>query len=101
MLETKLDDSQPGPPGYKMYMFPADFQKGEVAGAVMQGEGYTPGPGGATVYLNANGMLDDALGRVVTAGGKVLGEKMNIGENGFIGRFEDTEGNVLCLHSPA
>lgn len=101
VLDGKLDDGTPGPPGYTMYMFPADYAKGEVAGAILQGEGYSPGAGGSTLYLNANGILDDALGRVEGAGGKVLQGRTGIGENGFIGRIQDTEGNVLCLHSPS
>lgn len=52
------------------------------------------------VYLS----VDDvalALGRARTAGGKVITEKMSIGEYGFVGHFEDSEGNRVGLHSMA
>jgi predicted enzyme related to lactoylglutathione lyase len=32
-------------------------------------------------------------------GGKIIIPKMAIGEYGFIGHFEDTEGNRIGLHS--
>jgi predicted enzyme related to lactoylglutathione lyase len=33
------------------------------------------------------------------AGGQVIMPKTNIGENGFIAMFMDTEGNRVALHS--
>ena len=40
------------------------------------------------------------LKRVEQAGGKVLLQKTKIStEIGFMAKFEDTEGNVLALHS--
>jgi hypothetical protein len=36
---------------------------------------------------------------VVERGGMVLNPKMNIGEYGFVGHFEDSEGNRVALHS--
>ena len=43
--------------------------------------------------------LINELGKVEAAGGKVLKEKMSIGEHGFIGVFTDTEGNTVAMHS--
>jgi predicted enzyme related to lactoylglutathione lyase len=40
-----------------------------------------------------------SLGKVEAAGGKVLMDKISIGENGFIAFFLDTEGNRVGLHS--
>ena len=91
----------PGPPGYKMYTFPADYTKGEVAGAVMQGDGYVPRTDGSLIYLNAQPDLAGPLSRVADAGGTVTMEKTSIGENGFVAMIEDTEGNKVGLHSNA
>ena len=84
-------------PGFKMAMFPVD--EGGIGGALLQGEGYVPSMTGTVVYLNGGDDLAPILGKVEAAGGKVLGEKMDIGEYGFVGYFADTEGNKLGLHS--
>lgn len=38
-------------------------------------------------------------GRAAEHGGKVVKEKFSIGQYGFIAFVEDTEGNVIGLHS--
>jgi hypothetical protein len=43
--------------------------------------------------------IEGTLSKVNGHGGKTLQPKMGIGEHGFIGLFEDTEGNRLGLHS--
>lgn len=84
--------------GCKMAMFPFDQAKG-VGGAVTQMEGFKPGPGGTVVYLNVEGELDAVIGRIPAAGGKIAKPRMAIPPHGFIAIFEDTEGNVVGLHS--
>lgn len=74
------------------------FQDG-VGGALMQGDDYTPSRQGSIVYLNGGDDLSVPLGKVEAAGGKVLTDKIRIGENGFIAFFLDTEGNRVGLHS--
>ena len=51
------------------------------------------------VYLNGGEDLDAVLDRVEGAGGRKLSEKQDIGENGFVAFFMDTEGNRVGLHS--
>lgn len=86
-------------PGGKMAMFQCDPQNG-VGGAITHKDGCTPGgSGGTMVYLNVEGKLDDVLGRVQAAGGKVVRERMPIPPHGFIGFVQDTEGNNVGLHS--
>jgi hypothetical protein len=43
--------------------------------------------------------IEGTLAKVQAQGGKTLVPKMSIGEFGFIGQFEDSEGNRLGLHS--
>lgn len=81
-----------------MSMFPCDYTKG-IGGALTKMEGFNPGPGGTMVYLNVEGDLDGVLSRIWTAGGKVIRDRMPIPPHGFIGIFEDSEGNVVGLHS--
>jgi len=85
-------------PGGKMAMFNFDMQAG-VGGAITKMENCaTPGPR-TIVYLNVEGQLDAVLGRIVSAGGKIIQPRMPIPPHGFIGLIEDTEGNVVGLHS--
>jgi hypothetical protein len=52
------------------------------------------------VYLNCNGILDQALSRVSAAGGLVLLPKTEIpGGHGYMACLRDTEGNHVGLHS--
>ena len=80
----------------EMAFFPYD--KNTVSGALCQGVS-KPSHNGSTVYLNAGDDLQIPLSRVEEAGGKILQEKMSIGDNGFIAFFEDTEGNRVGMHS--
>jgi uncharacterized protein len=96
LLAVKMAPEAYGPT--KMSVFPIEG-KG-VHGALVQGDGYTPGSNGTLVYFNAGEDLSPALARVEKAGGKVVQPKMAIGEHGFMAIFTDTEGNRLALHSP-
>ncbi len=86
--------------GCKMAIFPYDNMKG-ISGALTLMEGCKPGPGGTLIYLNVEGDLDGVLSRISAAGGKVIRERMAIPPHGFIGIFEDSEGNTAGLHSMA
>jgi len=82
----------------QMAMFPCDPEKG-VGGALTQMEGCQPGAGGTLVYLNVEGDLDGVLSRIPEAGGTIVRGRMDIAPHGFIGIFQDPEGNVVGLHS--
>jgi predicted enzyme related to lactoylglutathione lyase len=85
--------------GQKLGFFPMD-REGEVGGDIVPPDGsYVPSQQGSRVYLNCEGKLDAVTGRVVKAGGKIVKEKFSIGQNGFIVMIEDTEGNIVGLHS--
>lgn len=89
----KRDDTMNMPYSF----FPTE--NGGVGGALIQHEQYTPNATGAVIYLNGGADLQVILDRVSGAGGKVVMEKMGIGENGFVAMFIDTEGNRVGLHS--
>lgn len=98
ILNAKLEPASME--GCRMAIFPGDCDKG-VGGALTQMEGCKPGPGGTMVYLNVEGDLDGVLARVPDAGGTVLKGRTDISPHGFIGIFQDPEGNVVGLHSMA
>ncbi|HEY0162325.1 MAG TPA: VOC family protein [Edaphobacter sp.] len=59
-----------------------------------------PGRGGAMVYLNCDGELDNVLARVPKAGGLVLMPKTPVpGGHGHFACLRDSEGNHIGLHS--
>ena len=70
-----------------------------VGGGIHQQADQKPGKDGTIIYLNAEGVLDEVLGRVEAAGGKVEMPRTDIGDHGFIGMIEDSEGNRVGLHS--
>lgn len=83
--------------GLSQAIFPAD--SGGVGGALVRDPERSPGGAGTLVYLNANGKLDAALERVARSGGSVRLTKTDIGDPGCIALIQDTEGNVIGLHS--
>ena len=84
--------------GFDMCFFPGDGTQG-ATGALINHEEYTPSHAGTLVYLMTQDVAEP-LSRVEQAGGKVLREKTLIApEHGYMGVFEDTEGNRVALHS--
>lgn len=70
-----------------------------VSGCVMEKPGHK-GTEGVMIYLNVDGFLDEAVGRVEKAGGKLCSPIVQL--PGDMGRFihiEDTEGNRVGLHA--
>ncbi|HMB61963.1 MAG TPA: VOC family protein [Eudoraea sp.] len=86
-------------PNIRYGVFAYDQDNNKVGGAIMEMEGATPTADGVTVYLNGGDDLSVPLSRVEKAGGKVLMPKTDIGENGYMAQFLDTEGNKIALHS--
>lgn len=82
-------------------ILPYDSATGGVGGAINKHKNAKPSPHGTLVYLNAGDDLATVLGRVTGAGGRVVMPKtMVTPEIGTIALLEDTEGNIVGLHSP-
>ena len=88
--------------GSQMCFFPYEADAEGATGTLIQHEAYTPSYHGTLVYFSVQ-EINDILPRVANAGGKIINDKMSIGEaHGFVAHFEDTEGNRVALHqSPA
>lgn len=82
----------------EMVSFPWAEGKSNISGALCKSSYMKPGPGGALVYFASEDCTQELL-RVDAAGGKVLQDKFSIGEHGFIGIAQDTEGNIIGFHS--
>ena len=79
-------------------VFPYEVGSG-IGGAIMKYEGSNPSTSGVTIYLNGGDDLSAPLARAEKAGANIIIPKTNIGENGFMAQFIDTEGNRIALHS--
>lgn len=86
-------------PDYEMVWFPMERNAPGAPGALMKGEGYTPGPTGTVIYFLCPD-IDAALQRGVAAGSKIILRKKDIGEWGYIGWITDSEGNTIGLQTP-
>lgn len=77
--------------------------EGGVGGSLNPFMGIQPSVNqGVSVWLNAADGVQAVLDRVEAAGGKVLDEKMPIGEHaemGYMATMLDSEGNRIGLHS--
>ena len=85
-----------------MAWFPFNMEGyGSAGSLVYMPDFYKPSGEGTVVYLTANsGDLSKEMGRVESAGGKILMEKKQISdEHGFMGLFLDSEGNRVAMHS--
>ncbi len=78
----------------------AVFMGAEGPAGALTDTGSPSADAGVLVYLGCDD-IDAALQRAEQAGGTIAMPKSSIGPFGFIGRFTDTEGNLLALHTPA
>lgn len=97
-FDIKLDINQMGPA--LMGWFPSNQESYGAGGTLLKGDGYVPSHEGTLVYFAVED-IEATLGKIEGNGGKTLQPKMSIGEHGFIGVFEDCEGNRVALHSQA
>jgi uncharacterized protein len=81
-----------------MAWFPMEDKAPGATGALVQAASYNPAREGVLIYFSVED-IDATLKKVAEKGGSLLQPKTGIGEYGFIGYFQDSEGNRLGLHS--
>ena len=99
ILNIEITDHHMPEQNIKYGMFPYDNDNNGVGGGLIQAKDQKPTTDGLTLYLNGGEDLSIGLAKVEAAGGKIIMPKTNIGENGFMAQFIDTEGNRMALHS--
>lgn len=84
-------------------VFPYDEQAEGVGGALLCGPtAPVPGAGGTLVYLDASPSLDEALARVLSAGGQIALPRQALPPGlGFFAHITDLDGNRVGLHALA
>ncbi|MEQ9297319.1 MAG: VOC family protein [Cyclobacteriaceae bacterium] len=83
-----------------MGWFPFEPNGAGATGTLMKGDTYVPSHHGTMVYFSVP-EIDDVISKIETAGGKIINGKFSLGEHGFAGHFEDSEGNRVALHQAA
>jgi len=78
--------------------FPGGLPNEGAGGALVKLDVAKPGIGGTLIYF-ATEEINTELSRVEAAGGKIVRPKIHAGDFGFIALIEDTEGNMIGLHS--
>jgi len=96
LAELKNPDPN-GFPDMEMWAFPMAMESAGASGALVRMSGFASG-GSTMVYFSCDDCAVEAT-RSAASGGKVVQEKMSIGEFGFVAMVSDTEGNVIGLHS--
>lgn len=93
-IEMQLTEMGP----LKMAWFPMEQDAPNATGTLVEAESYNPSYDGTMVYFSVES-IEDTLVKAKENGGKVITEKMDIGEYGFVGHFEDNAGNRVGIHS--
>ena len=84
--------------GIEMMAFPMEMNQTGAGGALAKMPGVPSGGNSTMVYFHSEDCAVE-ISRVAAAGGKVMKEKMSIGQYGFVALAFDTEGNMFGVHS--
>ena len=99
VLDIDIIDNHMPEQNIKYGMFPYDNDNNGVGGGLIEAGEQQPTTHGPTLYINGGDNLSTPLAKVEASGGKIVMPKTDIGENGFMAQFIDTEGNRIALHS--
>ena len=89
-LESPVSDIE-------MLSFPSDMNKYGISGALAKMNG-VPSGGGTLVYFHCDDCAIEEQ-RAAQAGGSIHKSKTSIGPYGYFSLVQDTEGNLIGLHS--
>jgi hypothetical protein len=82
----------------EMWTFPMQQDRYGAPGALVRMPGFKAGGNSTLVYFSCADCAVEAR-RAREAGGKVVKDKFSIGQYGHIALVNDTEGNMIGLHS--
>jgi predicted enzyme related to lactoylglutathione lyase len=96
VLQVKLE--RLNNPAIEMWSFAMAMDKVGAGGALVKMDGVASGGNSTIVYFSCADCAVEAA-RAAARGGRVMRDKMSIGEYGFIALVLDTEGTMIGLHS--
>ncbi len=82
----------------ELWSFPMKSDQFGASGALVKMENGPGGGNGVLVYFTCTDCAVEA-NRAAAAGGQIVRARMPIGQYGFIALIQDTEGNMIGLHS--
>ncbi len=85
-------------PSLEMWAFPQSFENYGAGGAICKMDGISPGGTGTLIYFACEDCAVEES-RVENFGGKVLKQKLSLGDHGFMSMCKDPAGNMIGLHS--
>jgi hypothetical protein len=85
-------------PQLQMYAFPWLEGGPGAAGALVQHPMMQPGTGSTLVYFSCEDVAEESA-LAAGNGGQVVRPKMSIGDYGYVAFVQDSEGNLIGLHS--
>jgi hypothetical protein len=83
---------------FEMWQFPSQQDGPGAGGALIKMPGFSSGGNGIIIYFRCEDCAVEA-DRASKAGGKIETPKKSIGQYGYIAIINDTEGNLIGLHS--
>lgn len=101
VFDVQLEELPSPSADEEMLAFPGAMEEAAgSSGALVKSGNWQPGTAGTgTVVYFACEDCAVQVARVAVSGGKVLQEKISIGDYGFAALIADTEGNSIGLHS--
>lgn len=98
VFQTALQKLNAPFPEIELWAFPMGQDQYGAAGALVKLQGVASGGNSTIVYFACDDCAVEES-RVAEHGGSVEKSKMSIGEYGFIALVQDSEGNMIGLHS--
>jgi predicted enzyme related to lactoylglutathione lyase len=85
-------------PDIEMWAFPMHENASGATGALVKMAGCPSGGNSTLVYFSCEDCAVESK-RVPSAGGQIFKDKFSIGQWGYIALVQDTEGNMIGMHS--
>ena len=99
VFQCQLERIKTDTEGMEMWSFPMLKESTYGApGALVKMQGVSSGGNSVLVYFGCKDCAEEGA-RVREQWGRIIKDKMSIGEYGFIVLAQDTEGNMIGLHS--
>ena len=89
LTNRKMDD-------YEMMVFPVDMDSPGGGAGLIKDKDYKPSKTGLVVYFSTMD-IDKSLKMAEANGGKIVVNKVDMGEHGFYAHIQDSEGNIVGL----